>query len=151
MSAAAPIRFKGLDFVAYFLKGPLGPPSSCPWLAVSRDACATSLNLAAARMERLESPVQCITARGLQASLKAGIWIGLLGLSCFVDVGAVERLLRAFAAFEGLGAVEFRVPDVFPQQPGFNSGNFAAPKADPQPFRGQMVQQMCSLAPAELL
>ena len=64
MSAAAPIRFKDFQesdlilYVAYFLKGPLGPPSSCPWLAVSRDACATSLDVAA---ERLESPVQCIT------------------------------------------------------------------------------------------
>ena len=64
MSAAAPIRFKDFQesdlilYVAYFLKGPLGPPSSCPWLAVSRDACATSLNVAA---ERLESRVKCIT------------------------------------------------------------------------------------------
>ena len=64
MRAAAPIPFKDFQesdlilYVAYFLKGSLGPPSSCPWLAVSRDACATSLNVAA---ERLESPVQCIT------------------------------------------------------------------------------------------
>ena len=64
MSAAAPIRFKDFQesdlilYVAYFLNSPLGPPSSCPWLAVSRDACATSLDVAA---ERLESPVQCIT------------------------------------------------------------------------------------------
>ena len=64
MSAAAPIRCKDFQesdlilYVAYFLKGPLGPPSSCPWLAVSPDACATSLDVAA---ERLESPVQCIT------------------------------------------------------------------------------------------
>ena len=67
MSAAAPIRFKDFQesdlilyvaYVAYFLKGPLGPPSSCPWLAVSRDVCATSLNVAA---ERLESRVNCIT------------------------------------------------------------------------------------------
>ena len=64
MSAAAPIRFKDFQesdlilYVAYFLKGPLGPPSSCPWLAVSRDACATSLNVAA---ERLESRFKCIT------------------------------------------------------------------------------------------
>ena len=62
--AAAPIPFKDFQesdlilYVAYFLKGSLGPPSSCPWLAVSRDVCATSLNVAA---ERLESPVQCIT------------------------------------------------------------------------------------------
>ena len=62
--AAAPIPFTDFQesdlilYVAYFLKGSLGPPSSCPWLAVSRDACATSLNVAA---ERLESPVQCIT------------------------------------------------------------------------------------------
>ena len=64
MSAAAPTRFKDFQesdlilYVAYFLKGPLGPPSSCPWLAVSRDACATSLNVAA---ERLESRFKCIT------------------------------------------------------------------------------------------
>ena len=53
--AAAPIPFKDFQesdlilYVAYFLKGSLGPPSSCPWLAVSRDACATSLNVAAER------------------------------------------------------------------------------------------------------
>ena len=64
VSAAAPIRFKDFQesdlilYVAYFLKGPLGPPSSCPWLAVSPDACATSLDVAA---ERLESRVKCIT------------------------------------------------------------------------------------------
>ena len=62
--AAAPIPFKDFQesdlilYVAYFLKGSLGPPSSCPWLAVSRDACATSLNVAA---ERLESRFKCIT------------------------------------------------------------------------------------------
>ena len=55
VSAAAPIRCKDFQesdlilYVAYFLKGPLGPPSSCPWLAVSRDVCATSLNVAAER------------------------------------------------------------------------------------------------------
>ena len=59
-----PIPFKDFQesdlilYVAYFLKGSLGPPSSCPWLAVSRDACATSLNVAA---ERLESRFKCIT------------------------------------------------------------------------------------------
>ena len=64
MRAAAPIPFKGFQesdlilYVAYFLKGSLGPPSSCPWQAVSRDACATSLNVAA---ERLESRFKCIT------------------------------------------------------------------------------------------
>ena len=64
MSAAAPIPIKDFQesdlilYVAYFLKGPLGPPSSCPWLAVSRDACATSLNVAAGR---LESRFKCIT------------------------------------------------------------------------------------------
>ena len=64
MRAAAPIPFKDFQesdlilYVAYFLKGSLGPPSSCPWLAVSRDACATSLNVAA---ERLESRFKCIT------------------------------------------------------------------------------------------
>ena len=64
MSAAAPIRFKDFQesdlilYVAYFLKGPLGPPSSCLWLAVSRDACTTSLSVAA---ERLESRFNCIT------------------------------------------------------------------------------------------
>ena len=46
---------------------------------------------------------------------KAGRWIGLLG---FVRValcmlGAVERPLRSFAAFEELGGVEFRVPAKF--------------------------------------
>ena len=62
--AAAPIPIKDFQesdlilYVAYFLKGSLGPPSSCPWLAVSRDACATSLNVAA---ERLESRFKCIT------------------------------------------------------------------------------------------
>ena len=64
MRAAAPIPIKDFQesdlilYVAYFLKGSLGPPSSCPWLAVSRDACATSLNVAA---ERLESRFKCIT------------------------------------------------------------------------------------------
>ena len=65
MSAAAPIRFKDFQesdlilYVAYFLKGPLtGPTELLPVLAVSPDACATSLDVAA---ERLESPVQCIT------------------------------------------------------------------------------------------
>ena len=62
--AAAPIPFKDFQesdlilYVAYFLKGSLGPPSSCPWLAASRDACATCLNVAA---ERLESRFECIT------------------------------------------------------------------------------------------
>ena len=53
--AAAPIPFKDFQesdlilYVAYFLKGSQGPPSSCPWLAVSRNVCATSLNVAAER------------------------------------------------------------------------------------------------------
>ena len=68
---------------------------------------------------------------------------GLLN-SCFMDVGAVARRLRSLAAFEGLGGLEFRVPvEVsrwFFAAIGFNPQNLAAPKADPQPFRSQMIQ-----------
>ena len=61
-----------------------------------------------------------------------------------MDVGAVERLLRSLAAFEGLGGLEFRVPAEFSRcfssaTIGFNSTNLAAPKAGPQPFRSQMI------------
>ena len=60
-----------------------------------------------------------------------------------MDVGAVERLLRSLA-FEGLGGLEFRVPAEVSRWSfaaiGFNSQNLAAPKADPQPFRSQMIQ-----------
>ena len=72
-----------------------------------------------------------------------------------MDVGAVKRLLRSLAAFEGLGGLEFRVPPDFCRcfssaTIGFDSENLAATQADPQPFRSQMIHWMCSLAPAEL-